>query len=46
MADSSTATEKRLPASSSFGQASTWFRKRTGLLISGLEGYFLLMPFW
>lgn len=45
VAGSSTATVKRLLASSSFGQASVWFRKGAGLLIAGLGVYFLLRPF-
>ena len=45
VAGSSTATVKRLLASSSFGQASAWFRKGAGLLIAGLGIYFLLRPF-
>lgn len=46
VAGSSTATVKRLLASSSFGQASVWFRKGAGILIAGLGVYFLLRPFW
>jgi cytochrome c-type biogenesis protein len=45
VAGSSTATVKRLLASSSFGQASVWFRKGAGVLIAGLGVYFLLRPF-
>ena len=45
VAGSSTATVKRLLASSSFGQASGWFRKGAGLLIAGLGVYFLARPF-
>ena len=45
VAGSSTATVKRLLASSSFGQASAWFRKGAGLLIAGLGIYFLIKPF-
>jgi len=45
VAGSSTATVKRLLASSSFGQASGWFRQGAGLLIGGLGVYFLLRPF-
>lgn len=41
VAGSSTATVKRLLASSSFGEASTWFRKGAGVLIAGLGVYFL-----
>jgi cytochrome c-type biogenesis protein len=46
VAGSSTATVKRLLASSSLGQASGWFRQGAGLLIGGLGVYFLLRPFW
>jgi len=46
VAGSSTATVRRLLASSSFGTASLWFRKGAGLLIGGLGGYFLVRPFW
>lgn len=46
VAGSSTATVKRLLASSSFGEASGWFRKGAGVLIGGLGVYFLLKPFW
>ena len=45
VAGSSTAMVKRLLASSSFGQASAWFRKGAGVLIAGLGAYFLLRPF-
>ena len=45
VAGSSTATVKRLLASSSFGQASPWFRKGAGVLIGGLGVYFLVRPF-
>ena len=46
VAGSSTATVKRLLASSSFGEASGWFRKGAGILIAGLGIYFLIRPFW
>lgn len=45
VAGSSTATVKRLLASSSFGEASGWFRKGAGVLIGGLGIYFLVRPF-
>ena len=45
VAGSSTATVKRLLASSSLGQASSWFRKGAGVLIAGLGVYFLVRPF-
>ena len=45
VAGSSTATVKRLLASDSFGQTSSWFRKGAGLLIGGLGIYFLARPF-
>ncbi len=45
VAGSSTATVKRLLASSSLGQASPWFRKGAGVLIAGLGVYFLVRPF-
>jgi cytochrome c-type biogenesis protein len=45
VAGSSTAMVKRLLASSSFGQASGWFRKGAGLVIAALGGYFLALPF-
>lgn len=45
VAGSSTATVQRLLASSSFTQASIWFRKGAGLLLAGLGVYFLLRPF-
>jgi len=45
VAGSSTATARRLLASSSFGRASAWFRKGAGLLIAGLGIYFLIRPF-
>jgi len=45
VAGSSTATVKRLLASSSFGQAGPWFRKGAGVLVAGLGIYFLLRPF-
>ena len=46
VAGSSTATVRRLLASSGFGRASLWFRKGAGLLIAGLGIYFLTRPFW
>ncbi|HCC54015.1 MAG TPA: cytochrome C biosynthesis protein [Desulfobulbaceae bacterium] len=46
VAGSSTATVRRLLASSSFGSASLWFRRGAGLLIAGLGVYFLVKPLW
>jgi len=46
LAGSSTATVKRLMASSFFGQGSSWFRKGAGVVIAGLGCYFLVRPFF
>jgi len=46
VAGSSTATVKRLLASSSFSRASLWFRKGAGLMIGGLGLYFIISPFY
>lgn len=46
VAGSSTATVKRLLASTSFSRASLWFRKGAGLVIGGLGLYFIISPFY
>jgi cytochrome c-type biogenesis protein len=45
VAGSSTATVKKLLASSSFGLGAGWFRKGSGVVITGLGLYFIILPF-
>ncbi len=45
VAGSSTATVKKIMASSSFGQRTSLFRKGAGVVIGGLGGYFVALPF-
>ncbi|MCI5148838.1 MAG: cytochrome C biosynthesis protein [Candidatus Electrothrix sp. MAN1_4] len=45
VAGSSTATVRKLLANSSFTQGSNWFRKGSGVVITGLAIYFILLPF-
>ncbi|MCI5223999.1 MAG: cytochrome C biosynthesis protein [Candidatus Electrothrix sp. AR4] len=45
VAGSSTATVKKLLASSSFSQGIGWFRKGSGVVITGLGLYFIALPF-
>ena len=45
IAGSSTATVKRILASSTFGQGATWFKKGAGTMIAVLGIYFVTLPF-
>ncbi len=45
VAGSSTATVKKMLASSTFGKGSTLFRKGAGVVIAGLGIYFIVSPF-
>ncbi|MCI5145373.1 MAG: cytochrome C biosynthesis protein, partial [Candidatus Electrothrix sp. AR3] len=45
VAGSSTATVKKLLASSSFSQGTGWFKIGSGVVITGLGLYFIVLPF-